>query len=250
MTAVPDTRHVVVLAPLPLEFDAVVTAFALRPPDDGVEAPVTGRIGGSRVSVVRLGMGMHSARAVTSGLVDRSASEHQPVDHVMVVGICGGFDPDVDVGTLVIPEVVVDLASGATFRQAPIGSEPRSGKLATTDGPLFDAGTSRRLCADGFLGVDMETSAVADVCEDRGVPWSVYRCISDRWVDGLLDQRIVDLTAADGSSDLAALGRLLASDPELAARLERLGRDATLAARRAAEAALGGCLALDQAGIH
>ncbi|MGA2836077.1 MAG: hypothetical protein ABSF84_05720 [Acidimicrobiales bacterium] len=248
MTEDRGARHVIVLAPLPLEFEAAVAAFALRRHDDGTGSPVTGRVGGSRVSVVRLGMGMHSARTVTSGLLDGSAPVRPPVDHVMVVGICGGLDPEVEVGTLLAPEVVVDRASGDTFHPAAVGPVPRLGKLLTTDGALFDAETSRRLCADGFLGVDMETSAVAGVCEARGVPWSVYRCISDRWVDGLLDQRIVDLTATDGSSDPEALGRLLASEPELAARLERLGRDATLAARRAAEAAYAGYLVLDETG--
>ncbi len=246
MTAAPAPLHVVVLAPLPLEFDAVVAAFALPPPDDGNGSPVTGRVGTTRVSAVRLGMGMDRARSVTSDLLDGRVSGQLPVDHVMVVGICGGFDPEVDVGTSIAPEVVVDRTTGATYRHRPLGSEPRTGKLLTTDGPLFDAHTSLALCADGFVGVDMETSAVADVCVARGVPWSVHRCISDRWVDGLLDQRIVDLTAPDGSIDLDTLTRLLAAEPELSDRLERLGRDADLAARRAAEAALRACLVLGE----
>ena len=94
-------------------------------------------------------------------------------------------------------------------------------------------------------GVDMESSAVAEVCESRGCPWSVYRCIGDRFFDGLLDERIVALTNPDGSGNTAEIARLLAAEPELAVNLERLSDDTTLAARLAAEAAVRGCLALD-----
>ena len=44
---------------------------------------------------------------------------------------------------------------------------------------------------------------------------------------------------------MAEIKRLIADEPELAAKLERLSRDTTLAARLAAEAAVRGCLALD-----
>jgi hypothetical protein len=91
----------------------------------------------------------------------------------------------------------------------------------------------------------MENSAVAEVCEAHGCPWSVYRCIGDRWFDGLLDQRVLSLSNPDGSGNMDELNRLLEEDPELAGKLERLGRDTTLAARLAAEAAVRGCLALD-----
>ena len=74
---------------------------------------------------------------------------------------------------------------------------------------------------------------------------SDYRCIGDRYMDGLLDERIFRATNADGSGNMDAIARLLAAEPDLAAKLEQLGRDATRAARRAAEAAVRGCLALD-----
>ena len=90
-----------------------------------------------------------------------------------------------------------------------------------------------------------KSAPVAEVCEANGCPWSVYRCIGDRWFDGLLDQRILNVTNPDGSGDQDALGRLLAAEPDMAAKLQQLSRDTTLAARLAAEAAVRGCLALD-----
>jgi len=237
-------RHVAVLAPLPLELDAVITAFGLEPAD---AEPLlwTGRCGRSYVSARRIGMGPAAARAATSQLFEESLTHYRVVDHVMVVGICGGLEPDLAVGTVINPELVVDLASGATFHHHPPGDRARSGSLVTVEEVTFDPELSRRLGADGAQGLDMETSAVAGVCEHRGCPWSVYRCISDRYVDGLLDPRVVALTGSDGEVDLDTLTRLLAEDPGLATRLERLGHDAELAARLAAEAAVDGCLALD-----
>ncbi len=85
---------------------------------------------------------------------------------------------------------------------------------------------------------------MAEVCEAHGCAWSVYRCISDRHFDGLLDERVVAMTNPDGSANLAEVERLMAADPELGGRLERLARDTTRAARLAAEAARRGCLAL------
>jgi nucleoside phosphorylase len=239
------SRHVVVLAPMPLEMDAIVTAFGLSPTGDAGRTPWTGLVGNSDVTALHIGMGPPSTRAALSRLFDGSASDHVPVDHVMIAGICGGLDPDLEVGTLINPEIIIEYSSGAMYRHTPPGDTPQAGKLITTEGATLDSELSKRFFADGCLGVDMESSAVAEVCEAHGCPWSVYRCIGDRWFDGLLDPRFVALTNPDGSGNTAEIGQLIAAEPELAAKLERLGRETTMAARLAAEAAVRGCVALD-----
>jgi adenosylhomocysteine nucleosidase len=238
-------RQVVILAPMPLEMDAIVAAFGLGPTSGETGNPPTGRVGGSDVTAIHIGMGPPLTRAATSRLFDERQPGYRPVDHVMIAGICGGLDPDLDIGTLVNPEMVIDHASGIAYRHDPPGHTPRSGKLVTTEGVSLDLALSRRFLEEGCIGVDMESSAVAEVCEAQGCPWSVYRCISDRAVDGLLDERIVALTNPDGSPNSAEVERLIAAEPELLDRLVRLANDTTLAARLAAEAALRGCLALD-----
>ena len=247
MTAETSVRHVAVLAPMPLELEAIVTAFELEP-DEARPGRHVGRVGNSRVTCTHIGMGPPATRAALAALLDESSPDHEPVDHVMIAGICGGLDPDVPVGTLVNPEFVVEHASGREWRHAPPGGEPVAGRLVTTEGVTLDPDLSRRFLAEGCIAVDMETSAVAEVCEPRQVPWSAYRCIGDRIFDGLLDERVLSLTRPDGSGDPDALSRLLAEDPGLAGRLGRLARDATSAAARAAEAAVRGCRALDGAG--
>lgn len=231
---------------MPLEMNAIVTAFGLRPTSDVADPPWAGRVGDSSVTAIHIGMGPPLTRAATSRLFDETAPGYVAVDHVMIAGICGGLDPDLDVGTLINPELIIEYATGATYRHAPPGEVPVAGKLMTTEQATLDSEQSRQFFEDGCLGVDMESSALAEVCESHGCPWSVYRCIGDRYFDGLLDPRIVALTNPDGSGDTAAIGRLVAAEPELAANLERLSNDTAMAARLAAEAAVRACRALDE----
>jgi futalosine hydrolase len=236
--------RVLVLAPMPLELEAIVAAFGLTRAGESDTAPLTGRVGDAQVTAIHIGMGPPLTRAALSRVFDTAPPDDTPFDHVMIAGICGGLDPDLPVGTMINPEVVVDHTSGARYRHAPPGAAPRAGKLITTEGVSLDAEQSLRFFEEGCIGVDMETSAVAEVCEANGCPWSVYRCISDRHFDGLLDERVVALANPDGSGNREAFKRLLAEDPSIAAKLEQLGRDSDLAARLAAEAAAAGCLAL------
>jgi adenosylhomocysteine nucleosidase len=231
-------RHVVVLAPMPLEMDAIVRAFALSDAQDG---RFSGKVGLSTVRAVHIGMGPEVTRVAIKNLL----AGDDVVDHIMIAGICGGLDPDLEVGTLLNPEVIIDHATKKGYRHTPPGDTPRSGKLVTTEVPTLDWGLSKRFFEDGCLGVDMESSAVGEVCEDAGCPWSVYRCIGDRYFDGFLDDRVLALTNPDGSGNPEQLGKLLSSEPDLARNLERLAHDTAIAARLAAEAALRGCLALD-----
>jgi adenosylhomocysteine nucleosidase len=248
MTAESNRRHVVVLAPMPLEMDAITTAFGLSPQSDAKGSPWQGTVGDSMVTALHIGMGPQLTRAAAARLFDTSDPAHRRIDHMMIAGICGGLHPDLEIGTLINPEVVVDHTSGSTYRHTPPGDAPQAGKLITTEEVTLDHGRSRRFHEEGFLGVDMESAAVAEMCEAHGCPWSVYRCISDRYFDGLLDERIVALTNEDGSGNVEGILQLLQSEPELAEKLERLAGDVALAARLAAEAAVRGCLALDGRG--
>lgn len=238
-------RNVVVLAPMPLEMDAVVGAFGLAPSGNDPRE-CAGRIGGSAVRAVHIGMGPPATRAALTRLLGSARPEPDAVDHVMIAGICGGLDPGIPVGSLVNPEWVVDHATGFIYRHRPPGGAPQAGKLVTTEEATLDPELSRRFLEEGCVAVDMETSAVAEVCEELGVPWSAYRCIGDRIVDGLLDERVLAMANPDGSGNPEQVRRLLDEDPGLAGRLEQLAGDASRAARRAAAAAVLGCRALDE----
>ena len=112
------------------------------------------------------------------------------------------------------------------------------GKLWTSDELLLDPAQHADLRADGVVALDMETAAVAKVCDDRGVPWSVVRAISDRAGDGTVDAEIVGLSHPDGTPNFSAVARYLFRHPGALPRLARLANGAKLAAARAAETAI------------
>jgi uridine phosphorylase len=230
---------------MPLEMHAIVRAFGLRPTSSDDLAPWTGRVGRSEVTAVHIGMGPPLTRAALERLFDEATSGGAPIDHVMNAGICGGLDPDIPVGTLINPAIIVENATGAQFHHRPPGGAATAGKLMTMEAATLDPERSRRFLAEGFLGVDMESAAVAAVCEEHACAWSIYRCIGDRYFDGLLDERLIAATNPDGSGNMAEIARLIEAEPEIAAKLDRLTRETSHAARLAAEAAARGCLALD-----
>ena len=104
---------------------------------------------------------------------------------------------------------------------------PNSGILLTTDG--FLAPTALAAIEPPVTAVDMETSAIARVCAERGTPWSVIRVVSDHVADGLVDTSVFELGGSDGTTDHDALRRFLASHPDAAARLSRIASDFDIA---------------------
>jgi adenosylhomocysteine nucleosidase len=155
----------------------------------------------------------------------------------MVVGIAGGLDPALPVGSLMVPSRVQLYPDGPEYRTHPLPPREAAGGLMTTDG-LFDGeDVWRPILERGFGAVDMEAAGVAEVCEAAGVAWSVYRGISDRPDEHIVDQAVFSLSKPDGSADPVALAKYLARDPRRAKALAHLNRCMQAAATLAADAA-------------
>ena len=132
-----------------------------------------------------------------------------PLDHVMVVGIAGGLDPALPVGGLMVPRQVRLHPDGPLYHSHPLPLADRCRRyLMTTDGLFSDEAVWRPILESGFGAVDMEAAGVAEACEQAGVDWSVYRGISDRPDENIVDQAVFALSKPDGSADLAAVGRV------------------------------------------
>ena len=178
-------------------------------------------------------IGTAPAAAATERLLDSFE-----VHHVVVVGIAGGIDPALRIGELVVPEVVIDWSSGREYRPTSIGPVPARGGLITSDQLLYEEQTLAGLIRRGVVAVDMETAAVAAVCERRSVPWSVFRAVSDRAADAaVIDAGVMTMINPDGSARPRAMLRYLVSRPHRIPHLVRLGRGSRNAARTAAAAA-------------
>jgi nucleoside phosphorylase len=214
------------------ELRAVVRAGTLR--RTGRDAPFShsGTAGSWTVVAGVLGVGPSPARRTTERMLELGT-----FDHVMVVGIAGGLDPALPVGGLIVPRQVRLYPDGPLYCSHPLPSRRAEGNLMTTDGLLSAEEAWRAILESGFGAVDMEAAGVAEACERAGVDWSVYRGISDRPDENLVDQAVFALSKADGSADLLAVGRYLIRDPRRARTLAHLNRTMGQAAHVAAAAA-------------
>jgi nucleoside phosphorylase len=218
------------------ELRPLVRPLGLR--GTGAGALLSGAVGRVEVVATMTGIGTRAAASAARRVLDSAR-----VDHVVVVGIAGGIGPSVGIGDLVVPELVLDLASGAEHRPAPLGGRAPRGTLATSDALLEGPDAAARLERRGVVAIDMETAAIAAVCEERRCPWSVFRAISDRADDGSTDAAVFGLAGPDGAPRLPALARFLLTRPWRVPQLARLARGlrvATGAAASAAVAALEG----------
>jgi adenosylhomocysteine nucleosidase len=172
-----------------------------------------------------------------AGEATRRALSAGSIDHVMVIGIAGGLDPALPIGSLLVPQRVQLYPDGPVFTSHPVVARQASGALMTTDGLFDDDDVWRPIVERGFGAVDMEAAGVAEVCEEAGVDWSVYRGISDRPDEHIVDQAVFSLSKPDGSADAVAVAKYLARDPRRAKALAHLNKCMQLAARTAADAA-------------
>jgi adenosylhomocysteine nucleosidase len=224
------------LAPMDHELTPLVRMLALEPVAGAPDSRHTALVEGLEFVATTTGIGMSAATGATERMLDTL-----DVEHVVVVGIAGGVALDAEIGDVVVPAIVVDGPTGREHRPTTIGDVEPFGRLITSDDLLVEPDAFARFEAEGVVALDMETSAVAAVCEQRGIPWSVFRSLSDRPRDGLVDEAIFELTQPDGSADVEALQRYLASDPAAADRLARLAHDMEIATNAAASAAIDAC---------
>jgi adenosylhomocysteine nucleosidase len=226
--------HLAFVCAMPMELRPITRALSLRSARIGGIRVRTGTLGDRPVVAVATGMGTARATAATERLLDAV-----PVDRVVVVGITGAIDDDTPIATVVVPEVVVDSASGVAHRPAPLPDFSPQGTMWSTDELLTDPEVLAGLRDRGVVSLDMETAAIASVCEGRGVPWSVVRAISDRATDGSVDAEVFALSRPDGTPDPRAVVRYLLRHPGRVPGLVRMARGADRARRAAADAAIG-----------
>jgi adenosylhomocysteine nucleosidase len=158
------------------------------------------------VSIHVSGVGRKRARIVAERLLGESRPEL-----VVAAGFCGALAPHLRVGDVVTARIV------------------------TVDHLVSDPAEKRRLRelhdADA---VDMESSAIRDVCAERDVQCRVVRAVSDT-ADTALAPDLVRLLSGGHVSIWRAI-RALARRPLLLGEFRRLARDTRVAARNLADA--------------
>ncbi len=236
MTDSTPRRRIAVLAPMRSELRPVVRRLGLRSSRAGAPGQFWGRVGSIEIVATTAGIGTRAAAQSAERILDQ-----RPIHHLVVVGIAGGIGAGIAVGDLVVPEIVIDLSTDREYRPTPLGRAQPRGILVTSDELLIGAAEVAGLEQRGVVAVDMETAAIAAVCDRRGCPWSVFRGISDRPGDGLVDPAVLSLTGPEGEPKVAALVRFVLAHPRRIPQLARLGQGLHLATRAAAEALWEAC---------
>ena len=225
-------RRVGMLAPMEIELAPLTRALGLS--HDGELH--RGTAGDVEVIALVTTMGMAAGERAAQRLLDVG------VDRVIVVGIAGGVDPaTVKIGDVVIPETVIDRRTRKSHGPPLSPDTPPRGTISCGDELITDPVHLAEMGATGVIAVDMETAAVAAVCEAAGVPWSAFRGISDYAGEGLVDQELFEATNPDGTGNPGAIKRYLEAHPEKVEVLKRLARDTTIATEAAAAAAIRSC---------
>ncbi len=203
---------------------------------------IEGESGDKLVALIIGGIGRGAARRATELLLDG----HRP-RWIVSVGFAGALDPNFQRGDIVLPSEVLDTQGrrysiGVAVPDDPnepkIGPRLRSGKLLTVDmivrTAVEKAALRERYSADV---VDMETSAVAGICSERGVRFLSIRVISDVAGEDL-PKEVVALMSKSGSYLVGSALRAIWKRPSALKDFWALHEHAQSAAERLADATL------------
>ncbi len=169
-----------------------------------------GLIGEVEVVVTACGVGKVKAAACTQHLIDRFSPEA-----VICTGVAGAVNPRIGIGGIILSEKAlqhdVDLGEPVLVRRVRrrwLKADPRLVELAVESGRALGFGDrlhvgkvltgdqaiaseeKRQWLWETFGGdcVDMESAAVAQVCQFNRIPFLIVRAISDSAVEDSVDE--------------------------------------------------------------
>jgi 5'-methylthioadenosine phosphorylase/purine-nucleoside phosphorylase len=188
----------------------------------------TGTFNGKPVSVQSSGMGCPSAGIVIEELVQLG------VQRILRVGTCGGLQPDLSIGDLIIalsavpadttathliggephaPTADWELIHGAVHHAKELGKPVRVGPIVSSD--VFynpDRGQYQRWSDRGVLAVEMEAAMLFTVGALRKIRTGCLLIVSDVVVEGEF-VRISDEEMKKAVDEMTELALVTATDP-------------------------------------
>ncbi|MEK7750984.1 MAG: hypothetical protein AAB654_03640 [Acidobacteriota bacterium] len=137
----------------------------------------------------------------------RVAAGREKLDLVVSVGYCGGLDPALKAGQIVVADRVEALESGEVFSARGLAGTQRHvrGSIISIDRFVQTAGEKRRLRASGAVAVEMEAAGVAREARGLGLPFECVRVVTDEAEEGF----IIDYNAARDASGRIRKGRVV-----------------------------------------
>lgn len=230
-----------IITAMPEETQAVVRALGgTKKKLAGRLSVQQGRLAGHEIVIVEAGMGFYNAATAAENLV----REARP-DMIISAGFCGGIKAGLLVGDAVLAtgllkvseerlqEVPVTIAAaGREFaaRQAAEGTRVFGGLFATTATIMQKSRLAALLPPDvPFPVVEMESSAIAVVAAENGIPFVGLRTVSDPFDEELgfsLDEFCDDRMRIRIPRVLLTIVR----KPRIIPQLIRLARNSRIAA--------------------
>jgi nucleoside phosphorylase len=187
---------------------------------------------GDGVVAIYTGMGTELATKSTEALFEAVPD----IDRVVVFGITGGINDEQAIGTLIVPEIVLNSETGEEFKPHAFNGHTPKGTMWTTN-VMTPAHEYPAMIERGVISLDMETAAIAKCCEERNVPWEVYRTISDNPSDNITDE-VFKLSNQDGSPNPGRVLRFFLKHPNKIPAMVKLARGSRIATNSAADAAI------------
>jgi adenosylhomocysteine nucleosidase len=194
------------------------------------------------VILVRTGIGRKNA---VKSLID--VMERFPLRMILSIGYAGGLDPDLAVGDLLVADKILVPAaeSGQNASQASWAIDPalvdvamtlevgqnakaKRGPLMTVDQVVVHPEQKQKLYAQsGALAVEMETSALVQLAQEKQIPFLSIRAISDTASQELID--VSPLLSPDGEVSPLKAGWYVATHPGSLKSLNTLRQHASRA---------------------
>jgi len=203
----PVPADVGIVAALPIEVEDLIHGLKKVWKYQSAAVPVIeGEYGGKIVAVATGGPGRRAARRAAEVLL----IGHRP-RWIISAGFAGALNPAFARNDLILPDEVIDRHGGRHLVDRPpavgAGCPHATGRLLTLDQPVLSAEEKKELrrTFEADL-VDMETSAVAAVCNEKLVRFLSIRVISDD-AHGDLPREVATLLSRTGSYRVGAAMR-------------------------------------------
>ncbi len=178
------------------------------------------------------GMGAERAQQAARSLLDAGATA------LLSWGTAGGLDPALRPGDVVLPATVVpspgvglevDAAWHMRLCKCLAGSNINTGPLIQSPRVVAEPADKAELFqSTGAIAVDMESAAIAQVCQDAGKSFMAIRAIADP-AGRSIPTAVTKAMDVNGRVSLAKLGQVVLKTPRLLTTLLQLRRDSRAA---------------------
>lgn len=165
-------RRIVVISALQSEVSPLVSGWSRESLVSGGKA--ISCFASNDVVAAAGGIGAQSSEQAARVLVERYRPEL-----LISAGFAGSLIEDLKTGSIVVPEVVIDAATGTQYRCEPLALGELQGVLVTdvdVAGKHAKAGLAHKFHASI---VDMEAAGVARVAREKGIAFCCVKAISD-----------------------------------------------------------------------